>query len=105
MLPETLKTLSKIARTLASFPSVRPEELKNSQVNHFLDRLDKVGSELSSAMIAEGRGYEKPSETLTLHDPLAVAYRQIWETQSALRNEVARRYGPGAPSRLPTRRK
>ncbi len=37
-------------------------------------------------------------------DPLALQYQQVADRQQALRNEIAARYGPGAPSRLPSGR-
>lgn len=92
MLPQSERAATKVARTLASLRG-DVHEMTASTINHTLDRLDKASSTLTDVFIAEGRGYERPSETFQLHD-----------ARTVLRNEVARRYGPGAPSRLPTRR-
>lgn len=93
----------KVEKILASVRG-EVEDLTNAQVNRYLDRLDEAGSILCSVFIEVGRGHELPSETMLLDDPLALLCRQVWDNQSMLRSEVARRYGPGAPRRLPTRR-
>lgn len=77
--------------------------LTPSEINRRLDRLDKLSSKLTDEFIAAGRGHEKPSETFTKTDPLAERSKQVWAEQDVLRREISRRYGPGAPSRLPTR--
>ena len=102
MLPESEKKLAKIKRSLASVNG-DVEKMTASVINHNLDRVDKAGSELTDIFIEEGRGYEKPSETFQLSDPLATLYKQLHDARTLLRNEIDRRYGPGAPSRLPTR--
>lgn len=78
--------------------------LTPSEINRRLDRLDKLSSKLTDEFIAAGRGHEKPSETFTKTDPLAERKKRVWEEGDALHREISRRYGPGAPSRLPTRR-
>jgi hypothetical protein len=91
---------------VAVFPKKAPKEhsaMTASEINKRLDKLDAVSSEIGTAMIAAGRGHELPTETHKLSDPLAVRMRENWEQRSALQREVARRYGPGAPSRLPQR--
>ena len=103
MLPQSEKAATKVTRTLASLRG-DVHEMTASTINHTLDRLDKASGALTDVFIAEGRGYERPSETFELRDPLALLYVQLHDARTILRNEVARRYGPGAPSRLPTRR-
>ena len=73
------------------------------EINKALDRLDKVRSALNDEFIAVGRGYETPSETMKMNDPLAERWKQHSEAARELRFEISRRYGPGAPSRLPPR--
>lgn len=72
-----------------------------AEINKRLDVLDKESSGIVDEFIAAGRGYERPSETIRKTDPLALRYIQNWQDKSMLRDEIARRYGPGAPSRLP----
>lgn len=73
------------------------------KINKRLDVLDAQSSKLTDALIAAGRGYELSSETMKKSDPLALKFRAVHEEYAALRREIDRRYGPGAPSRLPTR--
>lgn len=71
------------------------------EINKALDRADRASSKLTDEFIAAGRGYERPSETRTMSDPLAQRYKQLSDERSELNNEISRRYGPGAPRRLP----
>lgn len=73
-----------------------------SKINAMLDRLDRLNRKLVDRFIAEGRGHERPSETWQLDDPLAQEYKRISRSQDVLRDEISHRYGPGAPSRLPS---
>jgi hypothetical protein len=77
--------------------------LTPSEINRRLDRLDKLSSKLTDEFIAAGRGHELPSETFKKTDPLAERKRRVWADSDALHREISRRYGPGAPSRMPTR--
>lgn len=77
--------------------------LTPGEINRRLDRLDKLSSKLTREFIDAGRGYEKPSETRTKTDPLAERYKAWSREHDALHAEISRRYGPGAPSRMPTR--
>lgn len=99
--------LTKIAKIEKILEAVRGdvEDLTTSQINRYLDRLDAASGRLTDVFIEVGRGHELPSQTMLLDDPLAVLYRQVFDNRSVLRNEVSRRYGPNAPSRLPTRRR
>lgn len=78
-----------------------PADLTPAQINRELDALDRRRSRNTDAFIAAGRGEERPSEYLSKEDPLSKEAREISDRMSALRNEIERRYGPGAPSRLP----
>lgn len=100
-----LDKIRKIEQAITSLRGdINVEEMKASEINRSLDRLDKAGSMLTDVFIAEGRGYELPSETFKSDDPLALLYKLLHNARSVLRGEISRRYGPGAPSRLPTRR-
>lgn len=80
-----------------------PEVMSAAEINRELDRLDAKRSELNRAFIDAGRGHETAAETAKLTDPLAVKFNMIADRQFDLRYEIERRYGPGAPSRLPLR--
>ena len=100
MLPQSEKNVAKIVRSLSTIKG-NVEEMTAGTINRSLDRLDSASSLLTDVFIAEDRGYELPSETFQLSDPLATLYHQLHDTRALLRNEISRRYGPGAPSRLP----
>lgn len=72
-----------------------------SEINRALDKLEAEDSRLTGEMIAAGRGNERPSEYLQMNDPLSMRLRANWESKKELYRERDRRYGPGAPSRLP----
>jgi len=76
-------------------------EMLASEINKALDKLDTEDSRLTHEMIAAGRGNERPSEYLQMTDPLSMRLRDNWERKKELYRERDRRYGPGAPSRLP----
>ena len=96
------KDLLKIKKTLVSIDG-NLNEMTAGVINRHLDRLDKCSSVLCHIFIAEGRGYELPSETFKLTDPLALVFQELHNVNTLIRNEVSRRYGPGAPTRLPVR--
>lgn len=79
-----------------------PATMTAGQINGELDKLSNQGSELGHLMIEAGRGYERPSEYLKMDDPLAMELRKNAERRMKLRIEIEMRYGPGAPSRLPS---
>jgi hypothetical protein len=81
-----------------------PAIMGAGEINRELDRLDVQRSTNTRAFIDAGRGYERPSDYAKKDDPLSVAANAIGDRQCALRNEIDRRYGPGAPSRLPLRK-
>jgi lysophospholipase L1-like esterase len=78
-----------------------PAAMTPAQINTELDKLDKLDSALTDEMIAAGRGHERPSEYLRATDPLSVEMRDIFGRRTKLHNEIALRYGPGAPRRMP----
>ncbi len=78
-----------------------PATMTAQQINKELDKLDMQDSTLGDEMIAAGRGHERPSEYLKMEDPLSRELLANYERRSALRNEIALRFGPGAPSRFP----
>ncbi len=82
-------------------PKNEPSGMTSGQINKELDKLDAQGSKLTDKFITTGRGHEKPSETFTKSDPLAIEYKAIQERKSSLHSEIERRYGSGAPRRLP----
>ena len=76
-------------------------EMLASEINRELDRLDERSSANCTAFIDAGRGHERPSEYLTKTDPLSLEARAIFDRRSDIRAEMARRWGPNPPSRLP----
>ena len=85
-------------------PVVTPELVATwgaAAINKNLDRLERESSAITDALIAAGRGSERPSEMRGKTDPLTVLYFQNVSDADLLRDEVRRRYGPGAPRRLP----
>lgn len=79
------------------------ETLGAAAINKLLDFLEEESSFITDEMIAARRGNERPSETRHLTDPLSLRFLRNCEESSILREEIARRYGPGAPRRLPPR--
>ena len=72
-----------------------------SAINKRLDRLMVKSSKATQKMIDVGRGHETAWDTLKRTDPLSMHYRYLASRQAELRTEIARRYGPGAPYRMP----
>lgn len=77
------------------------ERMTASEINRAMDRIERESSALTDAMIEAGRGNERPSETVKKSDPLATRFVEIENDRALLRGEIERRYGPGAPRRLP----
>ena len=77
------------------------EDMSPGEINRALDTLDKRRAKNTAAFIEAGRGHERPTDYAAKGDPLSVEARAIADRQNDLRREIARRYGPGAPSRLP----
>lgn len=78
-----------------------PSEMTAGQINKALDRLEERSVKNTAKLLEAGRGYELSSEIQKLTDPLALEYQDILRKRLNLRFEIDRRYGPGAPSRLP----
>ena len=74
-----------------------------AEINKRLDVLDRESRAITDEFIAAGRGYERPSERRHKTDPLSLRDAQNANDRYVLHAEIARRYGPGAPSRLPGR--
>lgn len=109
--PKTAKPKADAAKVEAPKPveakvaraAKKPSTMTAGEINKEMDRLDARRSKVNQAFIAAGRGHETPNETQRKTDPLAREWNAIADRQSALRIEISHRYGPGAPSRLPTR--
>jgi hypothetical protein len=78
-----------------------PARMAGAAINSELDKLDRKSSALTDKLIDAGRGYERMSETMSKGDPLSVQFRAVHDRIRALHAEIERRYGPGAPRRLP----
>ena len=100
---ETDRMIGEIDRILAAIDGGDLSSLTAGQINQKLDRLDKARSKVNDELIRVGRGNERSSETLAKTDPLSLRFSRLFDKYNNLRGEVFRRYGPGAPSRLPTR--
>lgn len=79
-----------------------PATMTAGAINKELDKLDERRSVLGQMMIDAGRGHERPSEYLKMSDPISSEIREAFQRQSDLRVEISMRWGPNAPSRLPT---
>lgn len=97
------KARGKTARPF-KIATTKPATMTAGAINKELDRLDEQNSALGRQMIDQGRGYERPSEYLRMTDPLSMELRRNSDRRMALRIEIGARYGPGAPTRLPSGR-
>jgi|HubBroStandDraft_1064217.scaffolds.fasta_scaffold372160_2 hypothetical protein len=61
------------------------------QLEKLITRADKEGSEICSALIADGRGHCRHSDLIQMTDELALRYRANSEQIIALRDEAAYR--------------
>lgn len=82
--------------------AIDPATMTAGAINKELDKLDERSSALGQMMIDAGRGYERPSEYLEMRDPLSLELLKEFNRRHDLKSEISRRYGPGAPHRLPT---
>jgi len=73
-----------------------PETMTAGEINKELAKLDAESTKITAEMISAGRGHERPSETFTMTDPLALRSRAIWSRRDALRREMEQRAGPSA---------
>ena len=74
------------------------------ELNKALDSLDKKDSKVNAELIASGRGNELYQDVLKKSDALSKKATANYVRRMELRREIDSRYGPGAPSRMPTRR-
>jgi hypothetical protein len=72
-----------------------------SAINKALDTLGKKQSKLIDNLIEAGLGHVGLQKILIMDHPVAKQYAQVNDQIALLRREIERRYGPGAPSRLP----
>jgi len=70
-------------------------------INKALDTLDKEQSKLNGALIEAGFGHVRLQEIMRMDHPVAQQYAVVSGQIALLHEEIERRYGPGAPSRLP----
>ena len=78
-----------------------PGTMQPSEINKELEDNRKKSSVLNQRMIEEGRGSERPSEYRKKSDELSQSLTRILDRHDALHQEIATRYGPGAPSYMP----
>jgi hypothetical protein len=92
-------------RALAGKPKLPMQReasgMQPSQINKELDQLSVIAAKIADKFIAAGRRNETSRETYGKSDPLAKEFIAVRDRQATLHDEIARRYGPGAPSRLP----
>lgn len=81
-----------------------PDDMTAGELNKALDKVDAKLSALTQKFIDAGRGNERPSDWRDKTDPLSLEYKRLHSERSPLYIERDMRYGPGAPSRLPTGR-
>lgn len=79
-----------------------PASMKASEINRELDKLDAQSLTITDRLIASGRGNEPYQSIMRGTDPLSLEARSVNARMEELRAEIQLRYGPGAPSRLPT---
>lgn len=81
-----------------------PATMTAGAINRELDKLEARDSILTRRMIDAGRGHERPSDYRHKTDPTSAEMNRISERRMRLQIEIGSRYGPGAPSRLPSGR-
>lgn len=92
---------SKVAALRKTLTREDVESLSAAAVNKALDRLDAEQSKLLDALIEAGLGTTRLQTILKLDHPVARQYAALTDQILLLQEEIKRRYGPGAPSRLP----
>lgn len=78
-------------------------KMSAGKINRALDLLDAAISKNNDALIEAGFGHLTFSETAKLNHEAARECVRLADQRFLFRMEVERRYGPGAPSRLPSR--
>lgn len=84
-------------------PGGTPATLTAGEINKELDKIDVIDREVGQHLIAAGRGYERPTDMEGKQDPLSLLANAMRRRYGDLYREIQLRYGPGAPSRLPSR--
>jgi len=80
-------------------------EMTPSQINKRLDALDAAGEKMTTYFIEAGRGHETMQDIMRGNDKAAQTMRDLYDRRMELVGEIERRYGPGAPRRLPPSRR
>lgn len=75
-----------------------------SQINKTKDKNREESRKINDELIESGRGSEKFTESVTKTDSLAIRRIENSEESEDIQDEISARYGPGAPSHLPTGR-
>jgi hypothetical protein len=78
-----------------------PAEMSGAEINKELDRHDARSSELTRELIDAGHGSVRFNDLPATGHPAGREMHDLSARTGRLRSEIARRYGPGAPSRLP----
>lgn len=83
----------------------QPARMTAGEINRELDKLEKESSALNAQLIDLGYGNHRYNDIAKLDHPVAKRYVTVTQREWALRQEIAIRFGPGHPSRLPTHRR
>ncbi len=86
---------------LKGVTSSNPATMTASQINRELDALSQHNSEFADTMINAGRGHETWNDYKDKGDDISEHGKRIARRVSELHVEIALRYGPAAPHRLP----
>ncbi len=70
---------------------MNPAAMSETQLRKALARIDKESSAMCDEFIAAGRGYEKPTDTWKLNDPLALRWKAMLEAHGPIQVERDRR--------------
>lgn len=88
-------------RRALKVPTKDPAQMSGGEINKELDRHDASQSALNTELIDAGHGSVRFNDLPATGHPAALEMHQLAARTGQLRSEIARRYGPGAPSRLP----
>ena len=80
------------------------EKMTPSKINQMLEKINDKMQDCYEELIVAGRGYEPHSEIMKKNDPLSLKYQELVKQRNILKDEIARRYGPGI-YRCPIRRR
>jgi hypothetical protein len=98
-------SLSDAKKLLAWATYQQPQFLTNRQIMEEAERIEFKISEICQKMIAQGRGYEKHSETVKLADSLSVSYTNLTERNHCLQHEAEHWRGVSFIRHLPEKGK